>query len=113
MTKICLFSVAFYKRAQILIADVWACCEGEGLGAFTDIDDITMFADYRCVTMGTEQLFNSMYGLGSSVSIQSIANVVPIRLCIIAYISVATWNVEILLRMIYLIITLISEVYLV
>lgn len=39
--------VACYKRAQILIADVWACCEGQGLGAFNDIDSITMFADYR------------------------------------------------------------------
>ena len=37
----------FYKRAQILIADLWACFEGEGPGAFDDIDSITMFADYR------------------------------------------------------------------
>ncbi|XP_050413075.1 Q-nucleotide N-glycosylase 1 isoform X2 [Patella vulgata] len=39
--------VAFYKRAQILIADVWGCCEGQGYGEFNDIDTITMFADYR------------------------------------------------------------------
>lgn len=39
--------VAFYKRAQILIADTWACCGGEGYGEFHDIDTITMFADYR------------------------------------------------------------------
>ena len=39
--------VSFYKRAQILIADVWACFEGQGLGKFTDIDTLTMFADYR------------------------------------------------------------------
>ncbi|KAJ1971417.1 hypothetical protein H4R34_005752 [Dimargaris verticillata] len=39
--------VQFYKRAQILIADIWACCEGQGLGLFLDIDEITMFADYR------------------------------------------------------------------
>ena len=36
------------KRAEILVADLWACFEGQGLGAFTDIDTITMFADYRC-----------------------------------------------------------------
>lgn len=42
-----LISVAFYKRAQILIADIWACFEGQGLGNFSDIDTITMFADYR------------------------------------------------------------------
>lgn len=41
------FAVALYKRAQILIGDIWACFHGEGLGHFTDIDTITMFADYR------------------------------------------------------------------
>jgi hypothetical protein len=43
-----LILVALYKRAQILIADTWACCGGKGLGEFHDIDAITMFADYRC-----------------------------------------------------------------
>ncbi|KAJ2757764.1 hypothetical protein H4S06_003023 [Coemansia sp. BCRC 34490] len=39
--------VQLYKRAQILVADAWACFEGAGLGRFDDIDSITMFADYR------------------------------------------------------------------
>lgn len=39
--------VTFYKRAQILIADLWGCFEGVGPGYFSDIDSITMFADYR------------------------------------------------------------------
>ncbi|KPM10297.1 DUF2419 domain containing protein [Sarcoptes scabiei] len=39
--------VTFLKRAQILIADIWACYEGHGLGFFNDIDQLTMFADYR------------------------------------------------------------------
>lgn len=39
--------VAIYKRAQILIGDIWACFRGEGLGRFDDIEKITMFADYR------------------------------------------------------------------
>ena len=39
--------VAIYKRAQILITDIWACFEGQGYGEFRDIDTITMFADYR------------------------------------------------------------------
>jgi hypothetical protein len=39
--------VRFLKRAQILVADLWACFQGEGYGAFKDIDKITMFADYR------------------------------------------------------------------
>lgn len=45
--KINLFSVSFYKRAQILVGDIWACFKGEGIGKFHDIDYITMFADYR------------------------------------------------------------------
>lgn len=39
--------VTFYKRAQILVADIWGCFEGKGYGHFSDIDTITMFADYR------------------------------------------------------------------
>jgi len=39
--------VTFYKRAQILIADIWGCFEGENVGYFNDISSITMFADYR------------------------------------------------------------------
>lgn len=39
--------VLILKRAQILVADVWALFEGKGLGEFADIDTITMFADYR------------------------------------------------------------------
>ncbi|XP_044266966.1 queuosine salvage protein [Tribolium madens] len=39
--------IAIYKRAQILIGDIWACFHNEGIGHFKDIDEITMFADYR------------------------------------------------------------------
>lgn len=42
------FEVKFLKRAQILVADIWACFEGKDIGYFNDIDEaITMFADYR------------------------------------------------------------------
>lgn len=37
-------TVHFYKRAQILVADLWACFEGKGYGYFEGIDKITMFA---------------------------------------------------------------------
>ncbi|XP_021943215.1 queuosine salvage protein [Folsomia candida] len=40
-------TVSIHKRAQILIGDIWACHEGQGLGEFDDIDSLTMFADYR------------------------------------------------------------------
>ncbi|KAI0017741.1 hypothetical protein F4780DRAFT_754221 [Xylariomycetidae sp. FL0641] len=39
--------IRFLKRAQILVADLWACFNGESYGQFRDIDKITMFADYR------------------------------------------------------------------
>ncbi|XP_011134932.1 queuosine salvage protein isoform X2 [Harpegnathos saltator] len=39
--------VSFYKRAQILIGDIWSCFKGCGIGEFHDINSITMFADYR------------------------------------------------------------------
>eukprot|EP00128_Syssomonas_multiformis_P007236 Colp12_sorted_trinity150504_noHs@10485 len=39
--------VHIQKRSQILIADLWACFEGEGYGRFDDVETLTMFADYR------------------------------------------------------------------
>lgn len=39
--------VAFYKRAQILVADIWGLLEGKGYGLFHDIASLSMFADYR------------------------------------------------------------------
>ncbi|KAI9583545.1 queuosine salvage protein [Glossina fuscipes] len=39
--------ISLYKRAQVLIGDVWACFGGRGLGNFKDLHHITMFADYR------------------------------------------------------------------
>jgi hypothetical protein len=47
--------VRFLKRAQIVVADLWACFDGTGYGEFYDIDKITMFADYR-----VPQLLNSL-----------------------------------------------------
>lgn len=40
-------AVSFYKRAQILVADLWNFFDGKGWGEFCDIDKLTMFADYR------------------------------------------------------------------
>lgn len=38
--------VSFYKRAQILVADLWGIMEARGEGNIS-IDWLTMFADYR------------------------------------------------------------------
>ena len=45
----------FLKRAQIFAADLWACFDGAGPGAFADVDKMTMFADYR-----VPQILNTM-----------------------------------------------------
>jgi hypothetical protein len=39
--------VYFYKRAQILAADLHGALNGTGWGRFTDIDQLTAFADYK------------------------------------------------------------------
>ena len=39
--------VTLYKRAQILIGDLWSMFKGTGVGKFDDIDTITMLPDYR------------------------------------------------------------------
>ncbi|XP_061116855.1 queuosine salvage protein [Conger conger] len=39
--------IAFYKRAQILLADFWGIMEARGEGSIPDLDYLTMFADYR------------------------------------------------------------------
>ncbi|UJR30742.1 hypothetical protein I4U23_018262 [Adineta vaga] len=39
--------VSFYKRAQILVSNIWGCFNSHGIAHFTDMDRLTMFADYR------------------------------------------------------------------
>lgn len=39
--------VFLYKRAQIFIGDLWGAFDGQGLGRFDDIAQLTCFADYR------------------------------------------------------------------
>jgi hypothetical protein len=43
--------IGIYKRAQIFVADLWACFEGQGYGQFDDVDFLTAFADYRVPQM--------------------------------------------------------------
>lgn len=58
--------VRFLKRAQILVADLWACFDGEDYGDFDDIDKITMFADYRI-----PQILASLGCIGYSPPLQA------------------------------------------
>lgn len=40
-------AVRFYKRAQLLVADLHAAFDGQGPGTFHDLDTLTAFADYK------------------------------------------------------------------
>ena len=39
--------VRFFKRAQICAADLYGCFSGKSWGAFSDLDQLTAFADYK------------------------------------------------------------------
>ena len=39
--------VFFYKRAQLFAADLHGALGGKGLGNFSDMKDLTVFADYK------------------------------------------------------------------
>lgn len=40
-------AVHFFKRAQILVADIWGAFAGEGWGSFKNLSELTAFADYK------------------------------------------------------------------
>lgn len=40
-------AVCFFKRAQILVADIWGSFGGEGWGEFRNLEQLTAFADYK------------------------------------------------------------------
>ena len=39
--------IYFYKRAQILISDIWGAFDGKGVGEFNDLEYLTAFTDYK------------------------------------------------------------------
>jgi hypothetical protein len=39
--------VRFYKRAQLLVSDLYGAFAGDGFGRFTDLERLTVFADYK------------------------------------------------------------------
>jgi Queuosine salvage protein len=39
--------IRFFKRAQICVADLYGAFHGKRWGAFTDLDQLTIFADYK------------------------------------------------------------------
>lgn len=43
--------VPFYKRAQLLVSDLWGAFGGKSWGVFTDLETLTAFADYKLPQM--------------------------------------------------------------
>jgi hypothetical protein len=41
------FEVTFFKRAQICVADLASAFQGQAWGAFSDLEQLTIFADYK------------------------------------------------------------------
>lgn len=87
-------TVRFQKRAQIFVADLWACFEGQSYGTFTDIDTaLTTFPGYRIPqilhTLGCIQYSPPLEGkIRKGVEIQSGSTLeIEIRGCSI-------WGVE-------------------
>ncbi|KAJ5559076.1 hypothetical protein N7535_009060 [Penicillium sp. DV-2018c] len=89
--------VRLYKRAQILVADIWACFNGEDFGEFHDIDKITMFADYRIPQM-LHQLNCLRYAPKLDHHIRSLKPIEPDSDWEIELRGVSIWCVELIKR---------------
>ena len=60
--------VHFYKRAQILIGDIYAKFNRQGLGSFKDIQELTIFPDYRLPQVfQAEGVFEYSESLGGKI----------------------------------------------
>lgn len=93
--------VRFYKRAQILVADLWACFNGEGLGQFDDIDELTIFADYRIPQM-LHSLGCLMYSPSLDGRIRRLSSIENGENCEIELRGNSIWCVELIKRQILL-----------
>ncbi|EGR33530.1 UPF0553 family protein, putative [Ichthyophthirius multifiliis] len=59
--------ICFYKRAQILVADLFGAFKGQSFGEFYDIDQLTTFPDYR-----VPQILNQFQVIQYSNELQNI-----------------------------------------
>ncbi|KAJ5239110.1 hypothetical protein N7468_003729 [Penicillium chermesinum] len=89
--------VRLYKRAQILVADLWACFNGEDFGEFNDIDKITMFADYRIPQM-LHQLGCLRYSPPLESHIRSLKPITPGSTWEVELRGTSIWCVELIKR---------------
>jgi hypothetical protein len=71
--------VFFYKRAQIFVGDVHGALGGKGLGEFTDMEQLTMFADYR--VGGCKGSCNSIYSAYNDVTTHIAAIITQLLAC--------------------------------
>ena len=68
--------ISFFKRAQIFVGDVHGAFGGRGPGAFTDLQLLTMFADYR-VPVVLRQLGILRYNDSLSAAVDALQEIPP------------------------------------
>lgn len=90
-------TVRLYKRAQILVADLWAAFEGESFGRFDDIDHITIFPDYRIPQM-LQSLNVLWYSPRLEAKIKRREQLMPGSTMEIEIRGCSIWAIELLLR---------------
>lgn len=92
-------TVHFFKRAQILVADIWACFNGSGYGTFCDIETITTFADYRIPQM-LHSLGCLMYSPPLKARIHRLDEIQSGEKCEVELRGCTVWAVELVRRQI-------------
>jgi len=90
-------TIRFYKRAQILVADLWAAFHGKDYGAFDDIGHITIFPDYRIPQM-LQSLNVLWYSPRLETKIKRLEEIKPGENLEIEIRGCSIWAVELLKR---------------
>lgn len=90
-------TVRFYKRAQICVADLNAAFKGTRWGAFTDLDQLTAFADYKLPQLLRERGV-LVYAPSLAAQVDAYAPIAPGSEAEVAIRAATVWAVEHLRR---------------
>lgn len=91
------FYARFYKRAQILVADLHGAFAGEGPGLFRDLDGLTAFADYK-VPQVLRHYGVLRYGEELSAALRGHQLLPPAGVREVEIRAATVWSVELLRR---------------
>lgn len=88
-------TVYFFKRAQLLILDLWCTFSGGSWGSFHDLDELTAFADYKLPQV-LRHLGIISYEAGLAARIQRLAHIPPGSAEEVEIRAATIWAVELL-----------------